>query len=51
MVTFIMLEIAKKMFYKNVRREKEKNYFDDCGKIVDHVEKINPCLNLGFEIG
>ena len=35
MVTFIMLEIAKKMFHKNVRREKEKNYFDDCGKIVD----------------
>ena len=29
------------MFHKNVRREKEKNFFDDCGKswILDHAEK------------
>ena len=41
------------MFHKNIRREKEKNYFDDCRKswIVDHAEK-NKSLSgarLGFD--
>ena len=51
MVPFLMVEIAKKMFHKNVRREEEKNYFDDCGKIVDHAEKNNSLSGerLGFD--